>query len=77
MTKNVQIRDVPDDVHRTLRTRAAKAGLSLSEYLLAEVRDFARRPTLEEVLERAAARGSRLPLRRAVRDVRNDRDGKR
>jgi plasmid stability protein len=78
MSKSVQIRDVPDDVHTTLRVRAARAGLSLSEYLLQEVTDFARRPTLDEVLDRAATRGGgRLPFKRSVRDVRDDRDGKR
>jgi plasmid stability protein len=47
MPKMVQIRHVPDDVHRRLKARAAVAGMSLSDYLLAEVRRALERPTLE------------------------------
>lgn len=53
---HIQIRNVPDDVHRTLKARAAKQGMSLSEYLLAEVTDLARLPTLEEHVERVRSR---------------------
>ncbi len=52
MTKMIQIRNVPDEMHRELKARAAKAGMSLSDYLLAEIRSVAERPTLEEVFER-------------------------
>lgn len=52
MTVMIQIRNVPDDIHRTLKSRAAKAGLSLSDYLLGQIRETAERPTLEEMLER-------------------------
>lgn len=55
----IQIRDVPDDVHRTLKTRAAAEGTSLSEYLLREVTRAARTPTPEELDERIRARGRR------------------
>lgn len=55
---NVQIRNVPDDVHRRLKARAALAGTSLSEYLLGEIRRVAERPTRDEVLARIAARES-------------------
>ncbi len=48
MPKMVQIRNVPDDVHLELKIRAAKAGMSLSDYLLAEVRKLVSKPTLEE-----------------------------
>lgn len=48
----IQIRNVPDDLHRELKSRAAKAGMSLSDYLLAEVRKVAEQPTMEEILER-------------------------
>jgi plasmid stability protein len=58
---HIQIRNVPDDVHRTLKARAAKQGMSLSEYLLAEVTDLADRPTLEELTERVMKR-SRVRL---------------
>lgn len=49
---NVQIRNVPDDLHRKLKERAAKQGMSLSDYLLHEVEVIAGRPTLEEFFER-------------------------
>jgi len=47
--KMIQIRNVPEDVHRTLKMRAAAEGLSLSDYLLREIEGYAKRPTLEEV----------------------------
>lgn len=52
MTKMVQIRNVPDEVHRTLKLRAAAAGMSLSDYLLAEIAALTEIPTLEELAER-------------------------
>ncbi len=52
----LQIRHVPDDVHATLKERAARSGMSLSEYALAELTKVAARPTLEEVRQRIAAR---------------------
>lgn len=56
MSKMIQIRNVPDELHRTLKARAARAGMSLSDYLLNEVRAAATRPTLEEFLERLKRR---------------------
>ncbi|MDX1620320.1 MAG: hypothetical protein R3320_04980 [Nitriliruptorales bacterium] len=47
----IQIRDVPDDVHRTYHRRAAEAGMSLQEYLLAELTRRARRQTPAEIVE--------------------------
>lgn len=48
MSKMIQLRNVPDSLHRKLKARAATAGMSLSEYLLREIREIADRPTLEE-----------------------------
>jgi antitoxin FitA len=53
---HIQIRNVPEDVHRTLKVRAAKAGMSLSEYLLRGIVEDASRPTMEEMLERISRR---------------------
>jgi antitoxin FitA len=53
---NVQIRDVPEDVHRRLKARAASEGQSLNEYLLAQLTEIARLPTLAELSERIRAR---------------------
>ena len=52
MAKTVQIRDVPDKLHRILKSRAAQAGMSLSEYLVRELRRSAERPTVDEMRER-------------------------
>lgn len=72
---SVQIKNVPPDVHRVLRRRAADAGQSLQEYLLAQLTDQARRPTLGEVLERAGGRaGGSVPLAGAAEAVRAERE---
>jgi antitoxin FitA len=47
-TKMIQIRNVPDALHRTLKARAAMAGMSLSDYLMSEMKEIADRPTLAE-----------------------------
>jgi antitoxin FitA len=52
MSKMIQLRNVPDPLHRTLKARAAMAGMSLSDYLLAEIKEIAARPTLAEMRER-------------------------
>jgi len=54
----VQVRDLPDDVHRMLKARAAAAGLSLSEYLRRVLTRAASRPTPEELSARIRARGA-------------------
>ena len=56
MSHSVQIRNVPDDVHRTLKSRAAQSGVSLSDYLLGEVTRVARTKTAHEMVEWAKAR---------------------
>lgn len=56
MSKMIQVRNVPDGLHRTLKARAALAGMSLSDYLLAEIRQLAARPTLAELRERVHRR---------------------
>jgi antitoxin FitA len=52
MSKMIQIRNVPDALHRKLKARAAMAGMSLSDYLLSEIRQGAEVPTLAEFRER-------------------------
>ena len=56
MSKMIQIRNVPDELHRRLKTRAAQAGMSLTDYLLNEVRKIAEQPTWEEFRARLAQR---------------------
>lgn len=52
MAKMIQIRNVPDDLHRKLKMRAAEAGMSLSDYLLAEIEPLGTRMSPEEIKER-------------------------
>lgn len=51
MTKMIQIRNVPDDLHRKLKVRAAQEGMTLSDYLLSEIESVAKKPTVREWLE--------------------------
>jgi antitoxin FitA len=74
MARSIQIRNVPDDIHRTLRARAAAAGQSLSEYLLADITRLASRPPVAEVLHRAAARAGGAPVETIAEAVRTGRD---
>ena len=70
----VQIRDVPEQVHRTLKARAAASGTSLSEYVRDLLARAAARPTPEELAARVEARGKvRLsePSERSVRRLRD------
>ena len=76
MSTMVQIRNVPSDLHRRLKARAALEGMSLSDYLLREIRNVAERPTLEEMRERLS---NRAPVRTrlgAAAAVRAERDGR-
>jgi plasmid stability protein len=74
---NIQLKNVPEDVHRTLRTRAGAAGQSLQEYLLGKLTAQARRPTVDEVLARAGERsGGSLSLPAAAELIREDRDAR-
>ena len=52
MSKMIQIRNVPDELHRTLKVRTAQAGMTLSDYLLSEIEQIAAKPTLAEMMER-------------------------
>jgi antitoxin FitA len=75
MSKMIQIRNVPDELHRVLKSRAAKQGISLSDYLLAEIRQMAELPTIEDWLERVQTRSPVTPFstEEAVRAERDSR----
>lgn len=74
MSKMIQIRDVPDEVHRTLKVRAATEGLSLSDYIKRDLEDLARQATLEEVFADARAQGeSGITAEEIVSDLRQMR----
>lgn len=75
-SRMIQVRNVPDGIHRTLKARAALAGMSLSDYLLAELRQIAERPTLDELRKRLEQREPvALPMP-AARAVRAERDAR-
>ncbi len=54
MAKMLQIRNVPDDLHRRTKARSALAGMSMSEHVLREIRRSLTRPTRDEVFARIA-----------------------
>jgi antitoxin FitA len=74
---SVQIKNVPDDVHRVLRQRADRAGQSLQEYMLAQLVDFARNPTQEEIFDRINRRsGGRITAAWAAKVIRDEREAR-
>jgi plasmid stability protein len=54
--KMIQVRNVPDDLHRALKARAAQEGTTLSDYILAELPRLAEKPSPEQVLARIRSR---------------------
>ena len=76
MSKMIQLRNVPDALHRTLKARAAMSGMSLSDYLLGEIKEIVARPTLSELRERLHAReplSVEIDTARMVREERQAR----
>ncbi len=74
MSKMIQIRDVPDAVHRTLKVRAAAEGLSLSDYIKRDLEELAKQATIEDVFASAQARGSSgITAEEIVGDIRASR----
>lgn len=76
VAKNIQIRNVPDDVHEVYKRRAAAAGKSLQEYLLSDLTDRADRLTMKEVLDRFESRRGRttVTMEEIVEDIHRHRD---
>lgn len=76
MSKMIQLRNVPDALHRRLKARAAMAGMSLSDYLLSEIKEIAEKPTLVEMRELLHQREPvSIPIDTA-RLVREERDSR-
>ncbi len=76
MSKMIQLRHVPEALHRQLKARAALSGLPLSDYLIREVRKIAERPTLEEMQDRLRQRDpyrGKLSPTEIVREERESR----
>lgn len=76
MPKMIQIRNVPDEVHRELKIRAARRSQTLSDYLLQLVTGHVSRPSREEVLDRIASRPPMRLSRSSVELIREDRDAR-
>ena len=76
MSKMIQLRNVPDSLHRQLKARAALAGMALSEFLIREVRKIAEYPTAEEMRERLSQRDSYRGRISPTDIVRTERDSR-
>lgn len=76
MSRMIQVRNVPDNLHRTLKAQAALAGMSLSDFLLAEIRRVAERPTIAELRERLRRRSAVTGDVSAAEAVRRERDAR-
>jgi hypothetical protein len=76
MSKMIQLRNVPDTLHRNLKARAAMAGMTLSDYLLAEIKEIAERPTLTELRDRLHNRRAVTVPIDSARLVREEREAR-
>ena len=74
MSIMIQIRNVPEKLHRELKSRAALAGMSLSDYLLNEIRQVADRPTLDQLRARLGSRPATTLSLAPADAVRAERD---
>jgi plasmid stability protein len=76
MSKMIQVRDVPDSVHATLKSRAAREGISLSDFIKRELKHIAERPTMQEWLDRtrmAKPIPSSKSAAQIIRELRDER----
>jgi antitoxin FitA len=76
MSKMVQLRNVPDSLHRRLKARAAMAGMSLSDYLISEIKEIAERPTMAEMQQILHQREPVAVAIDTARLVREERDSR-
>ena len=76
MATMIQIRNVPDELHRKLKARAALAGMSISEFLLREIERSLERPTREELLSRLRSRERVEPREPIAAAVAAEREGR-
>ena len=74
--KMIQIRNVPDELHRDLKIRAAKEGISMSDYVLREIRKALDRPMRQEILQRLRAQPVRRLKRSAADVIRGERESR-
>lgn len=76
MARMIQIRDVPEQIHRTLKARAASEGMSLSDYIKKELERIVERPTLRQWLDRTAQAPPIIGKKSAVQLIREGRDSR-
>ena len=76
MPKMIQVRNVPDNLHRKLKSRAALEGLSLSDFVLREMQHVAERPTMKELAERIASLPPVRYKRSPAEILREERDSR-
>jgi plasmid stability protein len=76
MSVMIQIRNVPDALHRRLKSRAALSGQSLSDYLLNEIRQVAERPTLDELRARLQSEPETVLSPSPAEAIRTERDSR-
>jgi len=74
MAKMIQVRNVPDSIHRALKAKAALAGKSLSDWILEELEALAALPSEEELLERLREAEPFIMKRSSAKTIRKDRD---
>jgi plasmid stability protein len=74
MSKMIQMRHVPDELHKKLKSRAAIEGLTLSDYLVREITKLADRPTMAELRERIASRSAVTVKTRPAKAIRTARE---
>ena len=76
MAKMIQLRNVPDSLHRKLKARAALEGSSMSDYLIGEIRRIAERPARDELLARIGGRKVVKPDQSPADAIRAERDSR-
>lgn len=76
MSRMIQIRNVPDDVHREAKVRAARAGMTLSDYLLKEIERALSYPPADEILARFETRSRPRLSETPAEAIRADRDSR-
>jgi len=74
MAKMIQLRNVPDELHRKLKARAAEEGVALSDFLIREAKRIAERPSLHQLQERLSTREPFHPKLSAARAIRIERE---
>lgn len=76
MSKMIQVRDVPEDVHGALKARAAREGMSLSDFIKRELQHSVERPAMQEWLARTR-QAKPIPSKRSaaqvIRELRDER----